>query len=111
VELVNELKEAAAPGIATLDLETRTEVRETAELLTGNIEKIIEHGGRGDGIVRSMLEHSRAGVGDRREVDLNPLIDEALNLAYHGARAQDQGYNITLERDFDKRLAPLRLSR
>jgi signal transduction histidine kinase len=56
-----------------------------------------------------MLEHSRGSSGERREVDLNGLVDEALNLAYHGARAQDQNFNITLERDFDRSLAPIDL--
>jgi two-component system NtrC family sensor kinase len=48
-----------------------------------------------------MLKHSRGVSGERRRVDLNALVDEALNLAYHGARAQDAGFNITLERDLD----------
>ena len=67
-------------------------------MLTSNLEKITEHGKRADGIVKAMLEHSRGSSGERRMVDLNALIDEALNLAYHGARAQDQSFNITLER-------------
>ena len=78
-------------------------------MLTGNLEKIAEHGRRADGIVKSMLEHSRGGSGERREVDLNGLVEEALNLAYHGARAQDQSFNITLERDLDHALAPVEL--
>ncbi len=78
-------------------------------MLTGNLEKIAEHGRRADGIVRSMLEHSRGGSGERREVDLNGLVEEALNLAYHGARAQDQNFNITLEREFAKAIAPVEL--
>ncbi len=56
-----------------------------------------------------MLEHSRGVTGERREVDLNALVEEALNLAYHGARAQDQSFNITLERDYDSGLAPIEL--
>jgi hypothetical protein len=68
-------------------------------MLTSNLEKITEHGGRADGIVKEMLEHSRGSSGERRMVDLNALIDEALNLAYHGALAQDQSFNITLERE------------
>jgi signal transduction histidine kinase len=56
-----------------------------------------------------MLEHSRGGSGERREVDLNALVEEALNLAYHGARAQDQSFNITLERDFADPIAPIEL--
>jgi signal transduction histidine kinase len=79
-------------------------------LLTNNLEKIAEHGKRADGIVRSMLEHSRGVTGERREVDLNGLVDEALNLAYHGARAQDQNFNIALERDFGPGIAAIELA-
>ena len=53
-----------------------------------------------------MLEHSRGESGERREVDLNDLVEEALNLAYHGARAQDQNFNIILERDFGRGYRP-----
>jgi len=79
-------------------------------MLTRNLEKIAEHGRRADGIVKSMLEHSRGASGERREVDLNDLVEEALNLAYHGARAQDQNFNITLERDLDAAIAPIELA-
>jgi signal transduction histidine kinase len=110
VELLDELKEAADPGIATLDEDTRAEIDEIVAMLTGNLEKIAEHGQRADGIVKSMLEHSRGVSGERREVDLNALVDEALNLAYHGARAQDASFNITLERDFAPAAAPIELA-
>jgi signal transduction histidine kinase len=76
-------------------------------MLTGNLEKIAEHGRRADGIVKSMLEHSRGSSGERRSVDLNGLIEEALNLAYHGGRAQDASFNITLVRDFAEAIAPI----
>ena len=108
-ELLDELKEIAAPALATLDENTRAEIDETIEMLTGNLEKIAEHGRRADNIVKSMLEHSRGVSGERREVDLNGLIEEALNLAYHGARAQDQSFNITLEQEFDPALKPIEL--
>ena len=78
-------------------------------MLTGNLEKIAEHGRRADGIVKSMLEHSRGTSGERRSVDLNGLIEEAVNLAYHGARAQDASFNVTLERDFAGGIAPIEL--
>ena len=87
VELLDELKGSAAPAIATLDEDRRSEIDETIEMLTGNLEKIAEHGRRADNIVKSMLEHSRGVSGERRKVDLNGLVEEALNLAYHGARA------------------------
>src|SRR4029079_11607430 len=105
VELLDELKAAVAPRIAALDDDTRAAIDDTVEMLTGNLEKIAEHGRRADNIVKSMLEHSRGVSGERREVDLNGLVDEALNLAYHGARAQDQGFDITLERAFQPGLA------
>src|SRR5260370_475033 len=109
VELLDELKASAAPAIAELDDNTRADIDETVEMLTSNLEKIAEHGKRADGIVKSMLEHSRGASGERRPVDLNALIEEALNLAYHGARAQDQNFNITLERDFAPAIAPVEL--
>jgi GAF domain-containing protein/signal transduction histidine kinase len=108
-ELLDELKETAAPAFATLDADKRDEIDETMTMLAGNLEKIQEHGKRADGIVKSMLAHSRGGSGDRREADVNALVEESLNLAYHGARAQDQNFNITLERDYDKAMKPIEL--
>jgi PAS domain S-box-containing protein len=109
VELLDELKESAAPAITALGDEKRAEIDETIEMLTGNLEKIAEHGKRADNIVKSMLEHSRSSSGERRSVDLNGLIEEALNLAYHGARAQDQSFNITLERNFAEAMPPIEI--
>ena len=109
VELLAELKEIAAPAIAGLKVDKRTEIDETIYTLTSNLEKIGEHGRRADGIVKSMLEHSRGGTGERRSVDLNGLVEEALNLAYHGGRAQDQNFNITLERNYASNLVPIEL--
>jgi len=106
-ELLTELKEITEPATATLDAEKREEFDTTLAMLSSNLGKIAEHGKRADNIVRSMLEHSRGASGERRMVDLNALVDEALNLAYHGARAQNRNFNITLERDFDRALAPL----
>src|SRR5262249_2027555 len=110
VELLDELKETAAPAFAALDGDARADVDDLTETLTGNLKKIEEHGKRADAIVRSMLEHSRGSSAERREVDINALVEEALNLAYHGARAQDQSFNITLERDFAAGLAPVEVS-
>jgi len=95
--------------LAALDADERADIDEVVGMLTGNLDKIAEHGKRADGIVKSMLEHSRGTSGERRSVDLNGLIEEALNLAYHGARAQDASFNITLERDFAEAIAPIEL--
>ncbi len=92
VDLLSELKQTAAPGFAALSEQQRAEVDDVSAMLTSNLEKITEHGRRADGIVKAMLEHSRGSSSERRMVDLNALIDEALNLAYHGARAQDQTF-------------------
>ena len=107
VELLDELKEAAAPALEKLGEDKRADIDDTMQMLTGNLGKIAEHGRRADGIVRSMLLHSRGGSGEWQSVDLNGLIEETLNLAYHGARAQDQSFNITMERDLDAKLAPI----
>ena len=102
-------KEAAGPALAKLEAEERADIDEVVLMLTGNLEKIAEHGRRADGIVKSMLAHSRESSGARQLADINALVEEALNLAYHGARAQDQNFNITLERDLDHNIAPIEL--
>jgi signal transduction histidine kinase len=71
------------------------------ETLRGNLDKIVQHGKRADSIVKNMLLHSREGSGEHRPMDINVVLEESLNLAYHGARAEKQGFNITLERSFD----------
>jgi GAF domain-containing protein/nitrogen-specific signal transduction histidine kinase len=107
-ELIDELRGVLAPE--PLGEIARTEVDDLTALLKGNLEKVVEHGQRADGIVKAMLDHSRGSSGERRMVNLNALIDEALNLAYHGARAQDQSFNITLERDFDEGIARIEVN-
>ena len=109
IGLLDELKEAAAPALAALDKHRRGEVDEVMDTLVGNLERIVEHGKRADNIVKSMLAHSRSGGGDLQSVDLNGLVEESLNLAYHGARAQDKDFNVTLDRDYGQAIAPLEL--
>jgi signal transduction histidine kinase len=109
VGLVDELNQAAAPALASLDERRRSEVDEASGMLVDNLRRIVEHGKRADNIVKSMLAHSRSGGGDRESVDLNALVDESLNLAYHGARAQDQNFNITMERSYGENIAPVAL--
>ena len=99
VELIDELREAL--GGAHLDDKLRAEIGDIADTLQSNLDKVVQHGKRADSIVKNMLLHSRQGSGEHRPVDVNALVDESLNLAYHGARAEKQGFNITLERSFD----------
>jgi len=76
-ELLGELKEEVASALAILSADRRTEIDETVEMLTGNLDKIVDHGQCADNIVKSILEHSRGGSGERRAVDINVLIDMA----------------------------------
>jgi len=97
-ELTDELNDALRP--VALDDKVRKEVDELTAMLKDNLEKVVQHGKRADSIVKNMLLHSREGSGERRPADINALLDESLNLAYHGARAEKSGFNITLQRDF-----------
>ena len=99
VELVDELQQVLADVKA--DDKTRAEIDDLSDTLRGNLEKIVQHGKRADSIVKNMLLHSREGSGEHRPVDINGIVEESLNLAYHGARAENKGFNITLERSFD----------
>ena len=98
-ELIDELQEALKD--VNLNEKRRTEINELTNTLRGNLDKIVQHGKRADAIVKNMLLHSREGSGEHRLVDINALVEEGLNLAYHGARAEKQGFNITLERSLD----------
>jgi two-component system, NtrC family, sensor kinase len=99
VELIDELRELLAN--LRLEGDKSAEITELADTLQGNLDKIAQHGKRADSIVKNMLLHSREGSGEQRPVDINAIVEESLNLAYHGARAEKQGFNITLERSFD----------
>ena len=98
-ELIDELNDALKP--AALDDKTREEIDELTQMLKGNLEKVVQHGKRADSIVKNMLLHSREGSGEHRPADINAIVEESLNLAYHGARAEKPGFNITLQRHFD----------
>ena len=109
IELLDELKEIAAPAIdGTRRGQARRDRRDDRDA---------DRQPRQDRRARKARRQHRqedAGAfrgvsGERREVDLNALVEESLNLAYHGARAQDQNFNITLERDFDAALKPIEL--
>ncbi len=99
VELIDELQETL--DRVSADDKTRGEIAELADTLRGNLDKIGHHGKRANSIVKNMLQHSREGSGDRRAVNVNAVVEESLNLAYHGARAEQQGFTVTLERSFD----------
>ena len=98
-ELTDELNDVLKP--VAMDGKVRGEVDELTGLLKDNLEKVVQHGKRANSIVKNMLLHSREGSREHRPADINSLLDESLNLAYHGARAEKGEFNITLQRDFD----------
>jgi GAF domain-containing protein len=98
-ELIDEIGEALEQ--AKLEGKTSSQLTELMDMLRGNLDKVVQHGKRADSIVKNMLLHSRQGSGEHRPVDINAVVEESLNLAYHGARAEKQGFNITLQRSFD----------
>jgi signal transduction histidine kinase len=98
-ELTDELNDLLRQP--TITEKIREEIDELTGLLKNNLQKVVQHGQRADSIVKNMLLHSREGSGDHRPADINALVDESLNLAYHGARAERPDFNVTLQRDFD----------
>jgi signal transduction histidine kinase len=98
-ELIEELNDVLKSK--ALDDKAREEIDEITTMLKSNLEKVVQHGKRADSIVKNMLLHSREGSGECRPAEINAIVEESLNLAYHGARAEKSGFNITLKRDLD----------
>jgi signal transduction histidine kinase len=98
-ELIDELQETLK-DIPVAD-KARAEINELTDTLRDNLGKVVQHGKRADAIVKNMLLHSREGSGEHRAVDINALIEESLNLAWHGVRAEKQGFEIALKQSFD----------
>jgi signal transduction histidine kinase len=98
-ELIGELQDTLSS--ISIDPETHAEIKELTDTLRGNLEKVVHHGKRADTIVKSMLLHSGQSSGEHRSTDINALVEESLNRAYYGARAEERGFNIKLERSFD----------
>ncbi|HET9688401.1 MAG TPA: GAF domain-containing protein, partial [Pseudolabrys sp.] len=98
-EMIDELREAL--GDVHLTEKQRSEITELMDTLRGNFDKVVQHGKRADAIVKNMLQHSREGTGEHRRIAVNALVEESLNLAWHGARAERQGFEIKLKQSFD----------
>jgi signal transduction histidine kinase len=98
-ELIDELQDTLK-GISLED-KARTEINELTGTLKSNFDKVVHHGRRADAIVKNMLQHSREGSGEHRVIDINALVEESLNLAWHGARAETQGFEIKVKQSFD----------
>jgi signal transduction histidine kinase len=98
-ELIDELADAIKGGAASEA--AGDEANELIGAIGGNLDKIVQHGKRADSIVKNMLLHSREGSGERSTTNVNAMVEEALNLAYHGARAEKPGFNVTIVKSLD----------
>ncbi|MFY0607169.1 MAG: hypothetical protein JXR10_10655 [Cyclobacteriaceae bacterium] len=101
-ELLDELKDAVAQN-------DQEEVSAIIKDLSENETKINHHGKRAEDIVKSMLQHSRTGSGEKELTDINALVDEYLRLAYHGLRAKDNSFNADFKADLDPDLPKVKV--
>ncbi len=99
-ELMDELR--GVLDKTPLDEADRGEAGELIGMIDANLDKVVSHGKRADSIVKNMLLHSREGSGERTSVNINAMVEEALNLAYHGARAEKPGFNVTIAKSLDE---------
>src|SRR5258708_39536372 len=97
IELLDEMEQQLTTGNSSEAIEIAGDIKD-------NLEKIRHHGKRADGIVKGMLQHSRASSNTKEPTDLNKLADEYLRLAYHGLRAKDKSFNTELITHFDAKL-------
>ena len=98
-ELLDELREQLEKG--RFDAHARTEVDELVATIASNLDKVAQHGSRANSIVKNMLLHAREGSGERASINVNAMVEEALNLAYHGSRAERPGFDVTISKSLD----------
>ena len=101
-ELIDEMKEQLEKG-------NTEDAKAIANEVKMSLEKINHHGKRADGIVKSMLQHSRTNSNKREPTDINALADEYLRLAYHGMRAKDKTFNAAIKTDFDESIGLVKI--
>jgi signal transduction histidine kinase len=109
LELIEELQGEVIDGKENIGQTTLEEIKNILNTLKQNSSKIREHGKRADSIVYSMLQHSRGGSGEPQSTDINALLEEAINLTYHGMRAQYAGFNISIEKSFDESIGKMQV--
>ncbi|HET6722174.1 MAG TPA: ATP-binding protein [Chitinophagaceae bacterium] len=101
-ELIDEMKEQLEKG-------NEEDAKAIADEIKMSLEKINIHGKRADGIVKSMLQHSRTSNNKKEPTDINALADEYLRLAYHGMRAKDKVFNAAIKTDFDESIGLIKI--
>jgi signal transduction histidine kinase/ligand-binding sensor domain-containing protein len=94
LDFVHELKETLTP-------DKYADMEEVIGMIKGNVKKINDHGKRAESIVKGMLQHSRGRTGEYEQVDINNMVSEYVNLAYHGMRAKDKNFNTAIKTQLD----------
>jgi signal transduction histidine kinase len=102
IDLTKELRNEIKQQKDKLDLKNAQVVEEILNDLEQNVQKINEHGKRADSIVKGMLSHSSGKAGEKELTDINALLAEHVNLAYHGLRAADRSFNVKIESSYDQ---------
>ncbi len=110
VDLTNEIKEELESHRDKFDDDTWSYIEEILGDLASNAAKINQHGKRSDSIVRNMLNHSRGNKGERVDTEINTFVDEYVKLGYHGMRANDSNFNVTIHTDFDPKVGSLKIN-
>jgi signal transduction histidine kinase len=110
VELTDELTEEIEARKEELDGDFVEDMTEIVEMLKSNVSKIENHGKRADKIVANMLMHSRSGQSEWAIADINELVSEAINLAYHGMRAKQSDFNVEFDRHYDETIGQMKVS-
>lgn len=109
VDLAKELKEYVDKEKENIDKDTMLDMEEVIEMIESNVSKINEHGKRAERIVKGMLQHSRGSSGEFEETDLNALISEYANLAFHGMRAKDKSFNTAINTELDPEIGKVKV--
>ncbi len=110
VDLTDEINEELEDHRDKFDDDTWSYIQEILNDLASNASKINEHGKRSDSIVRNMLNHSRGNAGERLQTEMNTFVDEYVKLGYHGMRANDSTFNVTINTDYDPDLSTLEIN-
>ncbi len=110
-ELIQEILEEIDRADHNLNADSRENFEDLLCLLQQNVTKIHQHGQRAENIVGNMLLHSRGGSGQWESISINQLLEESVNLSYHGMRAKDTSFNVTIEKDYDQSMPNVEIVR
>ncbi len=109
IDLTQEMREYIEKEKGNLSPDAVENLEEVIDMLDSNVKKINEHGKRAERIVKGMLQHSRGKSGEFLSTDLNALVEEYVNLSYHGIRAENKEFNATFVKDLDPEVGKVKI--